>query len=277
MMIETVAQRVRRSVGYRGARRGLPVRLPRPRPRLIAALLVILLLLGGAWLWLRDSSLVAVNRVAVTGASGPDAAQIRHALDVAARNMTTLDVHLDQLRTAVAPFPVVKDLRVTTHFPHGMRIRVIEQIPVAVLLLAGGRRIAVAGDGTLLHDVIATQGLPVVPVSVPPGGSRLNNAEGLAAVQLLAGAPYQLLSRVTQVNQTTAHGMVATLQNGPSVYFGDATRIADKWSALAAVLADPSSAGAVYIDVTDPDRPAGGGVGPGSTTSTSSGTSAPGG
>ena len=38
----------------------------------------------------------------------PDAGQIRAALASAARTMTTLDVNIGQLRTAVAPYPVVK-------------------------------------------------------------------------------------------------------------------------------------------------------------------------
>jgi cell division protein FtsQ len=250
----------------RGAR---SIRLPRLRPRVLIILALVLLLLLGAWLWVRDSSLVAVNRVAVTGASGPDAAQVRHALRLAARNMTTLDVHMDQLNTAVAPFPVVKGLRVTTQFPHGMKIQVIEQIPVAAVVV-DGRRIAVAGDGTLLHDLMAPPNLAIVPLRVAPGGTRLTDHDALAAVHMLAGAPYQLLARVSQVTQTTEHGLVATVRNGPSVYFGDGSGIDAKWTALAAVLADPSSAGAVYVDVSDPDRPAAGGVGPATSTSSSS-------
>ena len=122
-------------------------------------LVVVLVVLVGGWLWLRDSSLVAVQRVRVIGVSGPDARQIRAALVAAARNMTTLDVQMGQLQTAVAPYPVVKRLEVSTQFPHGMRIRVVEQVPVASRQ-AGGRRTAVAGDGTLLHDVGPTAALP---------------------------------------------------------------------------------------------------------------------
>jgi len=147
-------------------------RLRRPGPRLTAAIVALVILLGGGFLWLRDSSLVAVQRVRVTGASGPDAAQIRSALVAAAQNMTTLDVKTGQLRTAVAPYPVVKRLDVSTQFPHGMLIRVIEQAPVAVVL-TGPRRIAVSGDGTLLHDVVPISSLPTISLHVPPGGSRL--------------------------------------------------------------------------------------------------------
>ena len=143
--------------------------VPRPGPRAILVLAGVLAALAGGWLWLRQSSLVAVNRVTIVGASGPDASQIRSALRAAADNMTTLDVRMSQLKVAVAPYPAVKDLRVSTQFPHGLRIDVIEQVPVGAVVVAG-RTIPVAGDGTLLHDVSAPSPLPTIPLRVPPGG-----------------------------------------------------------------------------------------------------------
>src|ERR1700737_2525770 len=59
-------------------------------------------LLAGGWLWLRDSSLVSVERVQVSGVHGPDAHAIEAALAGAARHMTTLDVRPGALRAAVA-------------------------------------------------------------------------------------------------------------------------------------------------------------------------------
>ncbi len=222
----------------------------------MAAILALAIVLAGALLWLRNSQLVAVQRVRVAGASGPDAAQIRSALVAAARNMSTLDVKMNQLRTAVAPYPVVKSLDVSTQFPHGMRIRVIEQVPVGIVL-AGGRRSAVSGDGTLLHDVVAASSLPTIALSIPPGGSRLTGY-ALTEVRLLGSAPYQLLSRIGSVTDGAAHGLVAQLRNGPSLYFGDASRLSAKWTAATEVLANSGSAGASYVDVTDPSRPAAG-------------------
>jgi len=279
-MIDAVLERLqRRPRGTARVRRFSPGakrparsrRLPRPRRKHVLMLVAGLVLAGGGWMWLRDSSLVAVQKVSVTGASGADAGKIRAALVVAARNMTTLDVHMDQLRSAVAPFPVVKGLSVSTQFPHGIRIRVIEQVPVAAVVVAG-RTIAVAGDGTLLHDVNASQNLPTIPVTVLPGGTRLSDPHALAAVQLLAAAPDQLLAHVSGVQTTAAHGLVASLRNGPSLYFGDTTRLDAKWAAVAVVLADQGSSSSVYIDVTDPERAAAGAAVP--TATAASGTSA---
>ena len=229
----------------------------RPRVgRLAVAALALAGLLVGGWFWLRDSSLFAVERVSVRGLSGPDAAQITTALVSSARNMTTLDVRVGQLRTAVAPYPVVKNLRVSTQFPHGMRIQVIEQAPVGALV-AGGQAVAASGDGTLLREV-PTGSLPAIPIASLPGGSRVTDRPALDALALLAAAPAQLLPRISQVTTTAPQGLVAQLRDGPAIYFGDTSDLDAKWTSDTDVLADPGSAGASYIDVTDPARPAAG-------------------
>jgi cell division protein FtsQ len=228
----------------------------RARLKLVGAALACLALLGGAWLWVRDSSLVAVQRVSITGVSGTDAGQIRSALTLAARNMTTLDVRLGALRTAVAPYPVVQDLRVSTQFPHGLRIEVVEHLPVGAVT-AGGRSVAAASDGTVLRDV-PTGALPAIPMGSLPGGSRVTDPSALQALALLAATPQRLLAKISQVTTSPPHGLVAQLRSGPSVYFGDDSDLAAKWVAATEVLGDSSSAGASYIDVTDPARPAAG-------------------
>lgn len=258
----TVAGR-RPGVTGRGRGRGL---LRRAAPRLMIGLVGGLILLGGAYVWLRDSSLVAVQSVRIAGASGPDAAQIRAALRSAARTMTTLDVKMGALQTAVAPFPAVKSLDVSTQFPHGMNIQVREQAPVAIVS-APGRRIPVAGDGTLLRDSRANLQLPTISLSVAPGGARLTGY-ALSEARLLAAAPWQLLGRLSGVSDTSQHGLAAQLRGGPSLYFGDGGQLPAKWTAVTEVLASSGSSGAQYIDVTDPSRPA---AGAGSDTASSSG------
>ena len=216
----------------------------------------VLAVLGGGYLWLRQSSLVAVKRVTVVGVSGPDSSQIRGALRAAALSMTTLDVQASRLHSAVVPYPVVKSLSVSTQFPHGMRIDVSEQVPVAVVA-AGGRRTAVAGDGTLLPAADTGGSLPAISEPVAPGGSHLTGA-ARTEVALLAAAPYPLLARLSGVSDVPSRGFEATVRAGPEIVFGPARQLGAKWSAAIAVLASASSAGADYIDVTDPGRPAAG-------------------
>src|SRR5437879_9370252 len=116
---------------------------------LLLALLIGLPLVFFGWRWLRTSSLVSVDRVQVTGAHGPDAHEIDAALVTAGKRMTTLDVNRHALLAAVAPFHLVRSLSVSTSFPHGLRIRVIERLAVATLNVSGAQT-AVAADGTVL-------------------------------------------------------------------------------------------------------------------------------
>jgi cell division protein FtsQ len=249
----------------------------RLRLRIALAAVALVAVLGGGWVWVRDSSLVAVRRVNIVGVAGADAGQIRSALTLAARNMTTLDVHLAQLRMAVAPYPVVKDIHVSTQFPHGMRIQVVEQLPVGALV-SGGHAVAASADGTVLHDVTAGS-LPAIPVRTLPGGSEVTDPTTLSELALLSAAPARLVPKISQVTANYYHGLVVQLRSGPAIYFGDGSDPDAKWTAATEVLADQSSAGASYIDVTDPERPAAG-VGAGAvaaaglaTTGTASGSS----
>jgi cell division protein FtsQ len=228
----------------------------RLRIALLCSLLAAALLTGG-WLWLRSSSLVSVQRVAVSGVEGPDARAIEAALTQAARRQSTLDLHPGELRAAVAQFPVVRDLRAIASFPHGLRIEVREQLPVAALNV-GGERTAAAGDGVVLGPALLWGTLPTLTAAFGPApGQRLHNPTLIAALAVLGAAPRPLLRFVGNV-YSGPKGLTVVMRNGLLAYFGDATRPHAKWFALARVLADRSSAGASYVDVRLPERPAAG-------------------
>jgi cell division protein FtsQ len=231
-------------------------RMRRPGPRVLAGVVVVLALLAGAFLWLRHSSLVAVQKVTITGVAGPDAAQIRNALRVRAETMSTLDVSDRALKRAVAAYPVVRSLDVSTHFPHGLSIAVFEQVPVAVIS-AGGAQTEVSASGTLLRRSDATGTLPVITVPIAPAGRQVSGATA-REVALLADAPYTLLDKIATAGTNRALGLMVTMRDGPTIYFGADAELAAKWRSATAALADPNSAGADYIDVTDPGRPAAG-------------------
>ena len=184
----------------------------RPPARAAGACACVLALLAGGWLWLRDSRLVAVDQVSVTGLSGSEAPRVRAALEGAARDMTTLHVRADQLQTAVEPFPAVMAVDAHADFPHRLRIVVHEHVAVAALA-AGSDRVPVAADGTLLRGS-ATSGLPVVTVASPPPGDTLGDKRTLRAVALLAAAPPELRAKVSRV-YAGPRGLTAPAERRP--------------------------------------------------------------
>lgn len=241
------------------------------RRRLRIALLAVLIavpLLGGSWVLLRHSSLTAVKHVQVRGllaVHGADTAAIETALTGAAHGMSTLAVSPAALRAAVAPYPIVRSVSAHAGFPHGLHIEVVERPPVAVLVV-GGVRTAVAADGVVLGAGFLSNSLPLVNpgkavsaaiTTLPAAGGSVHGAPLLGALAVLGVAPAPLAHAVTRV-YSGPKGLTVALRGGLLAYFGDATRPHAKWLSLARVLADPGSAGAAYIDVRLPERPAAG-------------------
>jgi cell division septal protein FtsQ len=230
----------------------------RVTPRSLAVVAAVVLALVAGWLWFRSSSLVGIRAVTIVGVSGPHTAQIDASLRRAAESMTTLDFNIGTLTAAVKRFPEVHGVTASTGFPHSLAVRVDEQLPIAKVIVDGSP-VLVASDGALLRGRPAPhRPLPLILVSVPPVGSTLSEPGAPAVVSVLAAAPWALLAHIRRARYTTAHGVVVSLRGGPNIYFGDRHALRAKWLAAAAVLSSSGSAGAVYIDVTDPERPAAG-------------------
>jgi cell division protein FtsQ len=244
-----------RRVAARAARR----MSPRLRRRLLALALAGLALTAGYLLWLRDSSLVAVERVEVTGVTSSDAGRVSAALTRAARDMTTLHVDREALDRAVAGYPVVRKLEVTPDFPHGLRVHVIEYQPAAIAVSDAGR-VPVAGDGTILRGVKVAGQLPTVDVDGALGTDSLLDSTARGGAAVAGGAPAVLRRRIVDIERRPDDGYVAELRDGPELIFGAASRLRAKWAAAARVLADLESRGATYVDLRIPGRPAVGGL-----------------
>lgn len=232
---------------------------PRLRLRLIALLALVALLFAGWFLWFRDSSLVAIEKVEVTGLTAPESGRIEAALTAAARDMTTLNLDVDELERAVAGFPVVRSIEAAPDFPHALAIRVVERRPVA-LLLTDGRRVPVAGDGTVLPDARVRGELPEIRASAATSGARLSDPRALSLTAVAGAVPRALRDRVELIGVTDRRGVIARLVDGPELVFGDARRARAKWVAAARVLAEPSAQGASYLDLRVPERPTAGGL-----------------
>jgi cell division protein FtsQ len=242
--------------------RGLPIRV------LLCAVLA-LPLLGGGWMLLRNSSLVGVRHVHIVGVHGAQAIEIRHALDAAALQMSTMNVNTAALRSAVAAYPEVGAVSASASFPHTLSIEVSERLPVATLV-GPGERTAIAADGTVLGPALASDSLPTIAAKIAPApGTHLQEASALAAAAALGAAPAPLLRYVTRVYEG-AEGLTLQMHNGLLVYFGDGSYPHAKWLSLARVLSSPEAAGATYVDVRLPARPAAGFTQPGSATASAS-------
>jgi cell division protein FtsQ len=215
--------------------------------------------LAGAWLWLRDSSLVEIREVTVVGQHGPEANKVRRALETSARHMTTLHIRDEALRSAVRAYPIVKAVKVDTDFPHRVRIIVEQYVPVGAVQF-GAQRILVAADGTLLRNTPSRK-VAVIPMRRAPVGGHLTDRSAVRVVRFLTAAPRTLRSRIVRA-YVGPRGLTAELAEGPTLFFGLPGRLTAKWAAAIRVLGHTSSQGASYLDVRVPERPAAGGLEP---------------
>jgi cell division septal protein FtsQ len=209
------------------------------------------------WSWFRESSLVKVRHVEITGVSNsPDAQAIKHRLREATLRMTTLDVDAAKLEQAVAGYPIVRAVSASGDFPSTAQVKVREYAPVAALIGPDGRAIPVAYDGTLLPR-LAPRKLPAVTMSSTPARVAFESARVRTLVRVLAAAPSRLRPQLARAYLAPeGKGVLVAMRNGPTLELGTSARLAAKWASATRVLGAPSSLGADEIDVRLPERPA---------------------
>jgi cell division protein FtsQ len=224
----------------------------RLRTKLTILVLVPLVVIGG-WLLLRDSAFFSVDHVAISGLGSDAQPIVSEDLLAAAHHETTTDFSTAALRAAVAPYTVIAGIRAETHFPHGLTIEVTERHPVAHLQV-GKRWFLLDSSGLIITGAIGA-GLPVLHSDQLPSATRSHDSFVLLALRVISDAPAPLRDRVVAV--TIADGALTIyLHRGPKLIFGNGALPHAKWDAAAAVMADPTSRGASYIDVQVPSRPA---------------------
>jgi cell division protein FtsQ len=223
------------------------------RHKLAVVAVVAIVGLGG-WMLLRGSSLFAVDQVAVVGLSPNALPAVSDQLIAAARAQTTTNFSVKALRAAVAQYTLIDGVRAQAHFPHSVRIELSERQPVARLVVKRDS-FALAADGTVITGLAHSGPLATVRATRAPVGGRAREAFVLLALRILTDAPAPLRDRAAAV--TLADGQLTIyMHRGPRLLFGDDTLPHAKWDAAAAVLADPGSQGASYIDLRLPSRPA---------------------
>jgi hypothetical protein len=136
------------------------------------------------------------------------------------------------------------------------------RLPVATATIGSGEEpVAVSADGEVLGWLVLPEEiqLPRLPLSSVPKKPRLGGPL-LEQALILGAAPPALRPYLGSSGYGEA-GVEVELRSGIELYFGDATRVKEKWQAAAAVLADPEITALDYVDLQAPRRPGVGGSG----------------
>lgn len=219
----------------------------RRRRRRLLAVLALVVLLGGAFA-ATQSPLLAVDQITITGAARTGAPAVQAAAGIdPGRPLVSVDEGAAQAR--VEGLPWVAAAEVTSHWPHTVRIRVTERVPVAV---AGQGPAAVLVDrtGQVLGPADDADLPVVITAAVPEPGGRLA-AQSRGAVAVVAALPPALAEQVSTVERHT-NSLVVTLRDGIEVELGDQTRLKAKSEAALALLEQADRPTIATIDVSVP-------------------------
>lgn len=135
-------------------------------------------------------------------------------------------------------------------------------LPTATATIgSGSEAVAVGPDGAILEWLPLSEELqlPRLPLSEPPSKGRLAGPM-LEQARVLGAAPAALRPYL-ESSYYGESGVDIELRSGIELRFGDASRLAEKWRAAAAVLADPSIEALDYVNLHAPRRPTVGGSG----------------
>lgn len=212
--------------------------------RVLAAVLVIGVLAGSAWL-VFFSSVLAVADVSVEGYEVLEPTEVRRVAAVPTGEPLAT-ANLDAIAARIEALAVIKSVDVSRAWPDGVRIDISEREAVAVVERDGAVR-GVDAEGVLFRTYPTTpKGLPVVQIDADTETDAL--AEAATVVGVL---PPTLATRVDFVEVETVDTISLSLRNGSTVFWGSADDSTNKAKVIAVLLKQKAST----YDVSVPAQP----------------------
>ncbi|GGJ85622.1 hypothetical protein GCM10010123_14100 [Pilimelia anulata] len=208
-----------------------------------AVVLAVALLAGIAWWAVRNTAVLAIRAVRVTGTVLLDPYDVHTAAAVAVGTpMARLDAAA--VRRRVAALPAAGAVEVERDWPGTVRIRVRERTPVAAVP-RGREYLWLDGTGVTFHTDGDAGGVPVVKLTAPGPADPSTRA----VLRVLTELPAALADRVRAVLVASPAKITLSMRDGRTVVWGDAADSATKArTALALLRAEHRR-----IDVSSPD------------------------
>jgi cell division protein FtsQ len=252
------------------AARAQPIRpalaLPRlrfPLGRTLVGVGVVVGVLSLGYLAARSTSIFALQSVAVSGARGAAEADVRAALrPLDGESLVTVDT--DTVERQLSALPSVRAAQVDRAFPHGLRVVVIPERPVAVLR-SGRAAWVLAGSGRVIRNTDSNTNRRLPRIWLAAGavfepGATLALPTASRALRAIASLPARFPVQV-RTARATGDSIVLALSIGMEVRLGSADDLDAKLAAAAAVLRGLSVSERAefdYLDVSLPERPVAG-------------------
>jgi cell division protein FtsQ len=235
-----------------------------PSGRTLALVAAVVLIAFGLYGLARETSVFAVQAIAVDGASPALAGQVRSELH-RYRGDSLVRVDPSAVQQRVDGLPAVRASTVDRSFPHTLRIQVVPEVPVAVLR-CGADSWLVSARGRVIGEIqLGTRTeLPRIwlPVrtEIEVGALLTRESGGLAARSLAAFVGSGFPNRITFVRALDGQ-ITLGLRGGLEILLGPPVDLRLKIAIVHGILpqlALPSQGGPDYLDLTVPERPVAG-------------------
>jgi cell division protein FtsQ len=232
-------------------RRSLPAARWLPSGRSLAVGFALLALGAGAYAVARETSIFAVQRIEVRGATPALAARIRTAL-APLTGKSLVSFSRSDADRRLAGLPQIAHVSYDRDFPHTLRLTVSVEQPVAVLRKASDAWL-VSASGRVLA-MLQPGSYPPLPriwlaaETVVTVGATVATGDGVQVAAALRQAHFP--SHVLSVRDEGGGRLTLQLASGLEIRLGDLSNLAVKLAVAAAIL--PHSQGALYIDVSVP-------------------------
>lgn len=212
----------------------------------------------------RETSLFAVRSIVIEGASPTVAAEVRTALhSYDGRSLVAVDAGAVEGRADA--LPSVRSAVADRAFPHTLRIRIVPEIPVAVLR-RGGESWLVSARGRVIRT-IERGGLPGLPRIWLPSSTQLQegaflaDAPGALAARSLAALVGSGFPKRISFVRALDGAITLGLRGGLEIHLGPPVDLPLKIAiarGILPLLALPRNGGPDYLDLTVPERPVAG-------------------
>jgi hypothetical protein len=234
---------------------------PSGRSLLVGAALILV----GAGMYgiARETSLFAVDAIRVRGASPALAAEVQRELHrYDGRSLVSLDAA--SVENMVAGLPAVRAATVDRAFPHTLVVRVVPELPVAVLR-RGADSFLVSPRGRVIAPVPRGTHRDLPRIWLPTStelqlGSFLGGGDGGLAARSLAAFVGSGFPGVTFVRALDGQ-ITLGLRGGLEIHLGAPVDLRLKIAIAHGIvpgLALPAAGGPDYLDISVPERPVAG-------------------
>ena len=234
---------------------------PSGRSLLVGAALI--LVAAGMYGIARETSLFAVDAIRVRGASPALAAEVQRELHrYDGRSLVSLDAA--SVENRVAGLPAVRAATVDRAFPHTLVVRVVPELPVAVLR-RGADSFLVSPRGRVIAPVPRGTHRDLPRIWLPTStelqlGSFLGGEDGGLAARSLAAFVGSGFPGVTFVRALDGQ-ITLGLRGGLEIHLGAPVDLRLKIAIAHGIvpgLALPAAGGPDYLDISVPERPVAG-------------------